>query len=146
MGLGTELAGWMRSRPTLAVMLDVDGNKVPRIHPRRLPQSAGKAPRAIVYHKISDVSEQSLAGVVRLSRAIMQFDCYGRTPDEADNLREQLKKQLDAFFQGNMGNVRIAGLEHDGDRDDSDEPMDGSDSARFIAQCDYRIMYHRETE
>lgn len=145
MGLGTELAGWMRSKAILVAMLDRDALGAPRIHPRRLPQSAGVNPRAIVYHKISDVSESSMQGVVKLSNAVMQFDCYGRTPDEADNLREMLKKQLDALFRGQVGNLFVSGVEHQGDIDTDDEPGDGSDQARFIAQCDYRIAYQRPT-
>lgn len=145
MGIGKEIAGWLRGRPTLAAMLDADEKQAPRIHPRILPQSAGREPRAIVYHLISDVSESSLAGVVKASNAILQFDCYGRTPDEADRLRDTLKKQLDTIVYGAVGNYWVHGIDHDGDRDVSDEPMDASETWRFICQCDYRVMYCRPT-
>lgn len=145
MGIGKEMAGWLRSRATLVAMLDADAAKAPRIHPRRLPQSAGPNPKAIVYHTISDVSEQSMQGVVKMSNAVMQFDCYGRTPDEADTLRDMLKKQLDALFRGSVGTLFVSGLEHEGDRDAEDDASDGSDQARFISQCDYRIAYQRPT-
>lgn len=145
MGLGKELAGWMRSKPALVAMLDKDSGGTPRIHPRRLPQKAGQSPRAIVYHKISDLTETHMAGVVSVSHAIMQFDCYGRSPDEADDLRETLKKQLDALGRGQVGNVFVAGLEHAGDRDGDDDPIDGGDAARFIAMVDYRFSYQRPT-
>lgn len=145
MSIGKELAGWLRDRATLTAMLDKDAKGAPRIHPRRLPQTAGPDTRAIVYHLISDVSEGSLPGVVRMSNAILQFDCYGKTPDLADRLRDMLKKQLDTIVQGQVGNLSVAGIEHDGDRDSDDEPNDGSDQARFVSQCDYRVMYRRPT-
>lgn len=145
MGIGKELAGWLRSRSGLTALIDVDAKGAPRIHPARLPQSAGQSPRAIVYHLVSDVSETSLNGVVMMSHAIVQFDCYGGTPSESDILREGLKKQLDAMMRGQVGNVFVSGIVHEGDRDDIDEPIDGSDVARFIGQCDYRFSYQRPT-
>jgi hypothetical protein len=146
MGIGKDIAGWLRSRDTLAVMLDKDDKGAPQIYPRRLPQEAGTRPRAIVYHKISDVSEGSLSGVVRMSNARFQFDCYGRSPDESDAIRDKVKKEFDAFFRGNMGTLRVYGVEHGGDNDDTDEPIDGSDVPRCIAMCDYMITYQRPTE
>lgn len=145
MSIGKELAGWLRGRDTLTVMLDKDSKGAPRIHPRRLPQTAGEITKAIVYHKISDVSEGSLPGVVSMSNAILQFDCYGPTPDKADQLRDKLKKHLDSIVQGQVGNLSVASIEHDGDRDADDSPNDGSDQARFVSQCDYRVMYRRPT-
>lgn len=149
MGLGTQMAGWLRGRATLVAMLDKDrdGKGAPRIHPRRLPQTAKPqgeetSVRAIVYHKISDVSEGSLSGVVSPSSAIMQFDCYGSTPDKADQLRDMLKSHLNSIVYGDLGTIRVLGIEHDGDRDMDDEPEDGSDNARYVSQCDYRVMYH----
>lgn len=149
MGLGKEMAGWLRGRATLVAMLDRDNNGkgAPRIHPRRLPQTAKPqgdetSVKAIVYHKISDVSEGSLEGVVSTSNAIMQFDCYGSTPDQADQLRDMLKSHLNSVVYGNLGTIRLLGMEHDGDRDAVDEPINASDDARFISQVDYRVMYH----
>lgn len=148
MNIGKELAGWLRSRATLVAMLDKDAKQAPRIHPRRLPQTAKPqgeetSVRAIIYHKISDISQGSLSGVASPSEALLQFDCYGSTPDKADTLREMLKSHLDSVVSGSIGNTRLLFLIHEGDRDEHDDPQDGTDIARFVSQCDYRVMYQR---
>lgn len=147
-----DLVAWLRTQDTLTVLLDKDKAGVPRIHPQRLPQSAGSAPRAIVYHLVSDVSEtaaggagSSVAGVVSVSHAVIQFDCYGPDPITAKRIRHKLKARLDAFQRGLMNAANVCAVVHQGDRQDLDEPQDGSDSARFIRMCDYRISYQRAT-
>lgn len=151
MSLGKELEGWLRGRATLVAMLDVDAAKQPRIHAVRLSQHAAPPPgkatvRAIIYHKISDQTESGLGDVVKWARAIMQFDCYGNSPDEADRLREMLKTHLDTLIIGGpVGSLRIEGMDHEGDRDLTEEPEDGSDKARFVYSCDYTVTYQRPT-
>lgn len=144
--LGTELAGWLRSRPTLAAMVDKDEAGAPRIHASVLPTSAGQTPRAIVYHLISDVSEGHVQGATTVSQALMQFDCYGKTPQLAARLRQRLKVELDTKTRGQIGNLWACAIVHDGDRDETETPIDGSEQHRFIRQSDYRISYQRATE
>lgn len=148
--IGTELQTWLLGQETLVAMLDKDTNKVPRIHPAVLPQSAGKTPTAIVYHLISDTGEIAAGGSggqtatrVSVCHAILQFDCYGPTPKLAARLRTKLKDVLDGKQRGIVGQVFATAIVWDGDRDETDQPMDGSEAYRFVRQCDYRISYQR---
>lgn len=137
----TELAGWLRSRAVLATLLDKDKAGIPRIHPRRLPQAAGTSPKAIVFHVISDVSENYLGGGVDVSHAIVQFDCYGPNPAYSTQIRKLLNKELVDHFRGLIGSMAARGIIHEGNRNDTDEPEDASDAARFISHSEFRISY-----
>lgn len=142
--IGTELRGWLIQQADLTVMLDKDGS-APRIHPSVLPQSAGQEGKAIVYHLISDVSEGTAGLRTTVSHAILQFDCYGPTPLLANRIRTKLKQLLDNKQRGTIGNLFACAIIHEGDRDETDTAVDGSDDHRFIRQCDYRISYQLPT-
>lgn len=126
---------------SVTVQLAKDAKGIPRIHPSMLPQKA--LVPAIVYHKISGSSAETLAGGAGAAQTRLQFDCYGNTEDEADNLRKAVRRTLQGF-RGVAGSHRIFGTSHDGERDEYDDPIDGSGLGRFIAQIDFRID-HNET-
>ncbi len=78
-----------------------------RLHPEVLPQSPTLP--AVVYQMLPAVADYSHDGDSGLDQVRVQFKCWSKTPTEAANLRDILRRALSGY-SGAMGTETVPGV------------------------------------
>ena len=111
-----------------------------------LARSKAGMPR-IVFTQISGVPARHLLAVSGLKQTMFQIDCWGSTPDEADELADAVRDALDQY-QGTLGHgmytASTVTVFIDGPRNEFRPPTDGGRVTKFRALLEATIWY-RET-
>jgi hypothetical protein len=98
----------------------------------------------IVFRQIIGVPTRHLAAVSGLKRTVFQIDCWGSTPEQADEVADVVRDALD-HYQGTLGHGKYtatgATVFIDGPRDDFVPPTDGGRPEKFRALLEATIWY-----
>jgi hypothetical protein len=111
-----------------------------------LARSKARMPR-IVFTQISGEPARHLSAPSGLKQTMFQIDCWGSTPDEADNLADAVRSALDQY-QGVLGHGKHTAtgvtVFISGPRDDFAPPADGGRVKKFRALLE-AVIWYRET-
>lgn len=111
-----------------------------RVYPYALPQ--GEEIPAIDMRSIgSPLEAQALVGIPNTRKSQVTLDCYGETPEEADDVAMAVL----AFLPGYRGVVRgvtVLGIVTEGEIDNDVDGADpGSDKFRYVSSIDFEIVW-----
>lgn len=120
----------------------VSGLVATRMYSDVLPQSATMP--AITYSMITETPYEHLAGIVSVSQATIQVDCFGATRSSANALADAVRLQLEKY-RGVVGTQQILEINHTSARDGYDRAESGTDQLRFIRSLDFDIHYRTTT-
>lgn len=109
-----------------------------RVYPGFQPQ--GVTLPAVVLDTISDSPEHTTDGHCSLTVARLQVQCWGKTPDSAQAVAEQVRLAVDGY-RGTWGSTTInQAFKLDGE--DGEEPAaDNEPRRRFSHTVDYEVAY-----
>lgn len=138
--LGTGLCAFLAAAPAVRALAYSESSQGLRLGPTTLPQ--GETLPAIVYHEISADSDQTLDGRTGIANTRIQFDCYGKTAIEAQQLRLAVELALQGY-RGPAGDEQILSVTIGSRRSDVQPRNDGTDEVDHIRQVDFLIT-HRE--
>lgn len=111
-----------------------------RCYPDGPPQGATLP--CLAYTVVDTVNEEDLEGSAGLAHSRVQIDAYAATRKAANALANAVQFAPLQGFRGNMGTLRVAGVSLvAGPRYGRDEPVDGSDTWRYLASQDFRISH-----
>jgi hypothetical protein len=94
-----------------------------KLYPDELPQGI-KIP-AVIYSKVSDVKEHTLAGQNRLERPMLQFTAFAGTKPVARTIKNQLKTAL-SDFQGTLSSLEIQYIRLENELSSLEKSSDGA--------------------
>lgn len=107
-----------------------------------LPQNAIMP--AITYTLIAEAPYEHLGGIVDLSRATIQVDCFGATRPSANALANYVRLALEKY-RGTVSGQFINEINYTGQRDGFDRSEAGTDQRRFIRSLDFDVHYRTTT-
>jgi len=107
-----------------------------------LPQNA--AMPALTYSLIVESPNEHLGGIVDLSRATIQVDCFGITRSSANALADAVRIAIE-MYRGTVGTQFINEINYTGARDGYDRSEAGTDQRRFIRSLDFDVNYRTTT-
>lgn len=109
-----------------------------RIYPLHLPRNSTYP--AITHNVISNRHYHYLGGVANLATVRIQIDCWGESMSSVEAVSEAVKTALDAYI-GNMGDVAIAFVRFDSERNMSEAPKDESEQWLYRVSQDYFVKH-----
>ena len=84
----------------------------------------------IVFQRTSEIPEYTLEGEADCGSSMFQIECWGKDPDEVEQLDRAVRKaleSLDAFRESAS--------------DDSQQAAEGSDAHDYVTRMDYEILH-----
>ena len=135
MSIRNDFRTYLLTKTAITTLVGADD---PRIYPGFVPQ--GVALPHVVLNTISDVPDHDCDGANTWAVARIQVDAYGRTPDEADAVIEQIRLACDGKT-GTMGGSTVHWCFKE-DGDDTPEPAPANEvRRRHRTRNDYRLAY-----
>ena len=121
----------------------VSGLVSTRMYSDVLPQSVTLP--AITYNLPDTIPNEHLAGIVDMSRARIQIDCYATTRTVANSLADAVRLQLETY-RGTVGSQFINNITMPtGESYRFDVPEAGTDRRRYITSQDFFVFYRTTT-
>jgi len=134
MELEEALTLYLLGYPGLAALID------DKLYPDELPQRI-KLP-AVIYSKISDVKDHTLAGQNRLERPMFQFTAFASTKTAARAIANQLKAAL-CDFQGMMSGLEVQYIKLENEFSSLERTSDGTLKI-YTEILEFEINYVKE--
>ena len=107
------------------------------IYPTRAPQ--GTRGNVSILRTVSSDRNYSLTNEVDQAEFILQVDCYGKTPFEAEDLFQQVRNRLSGY-RGTAGDGQIQGTRIVNELQFAEEPADASDQWIHRYTADFALF------
>ena len=113
-----------------------------RIYPMVIPQNA--AMPCVTYQQISGVPQHTSDGPFGTRQASFQIDCWSKTPKQAHDIAEVIRKLLDGYQDTSNGTyIQAAFMTDEGDTINT---VAGADElTRFGKRLDFEIWFCEST-
>ena len=112
-----------------------------RLYPSTAPPGA-PLPR-ITFQRISEASERHQTAAAGLAISRVQFDCWGRSTVEVEDVAEQLRQALETY-RGDMGGLTVRYAMIESTIDQYEPPEDAGERGIHRVTSDYAI-WHEQT-
>lgn len=116
----------------------VVGTNPKRIFPETIPQAAVMP--AICLREIDDTPSSGLNAMSGHGLARVEIGCAAATPKAARALRAIVRAVLDKY-RGTSANFQIRDCVPTSQTTDAEQPIDGSQEWRYVANVEYEIGY-----
>jgi len=123
---------------------DVSAVVSSRIHADVLPQRCVFP--AIAYEIIDTTPNEHLNGIVDLSRARIQIDCYAKTRADANSLADKVRLAIEKKTAGTYSSQYIVEINLvSGEQFFVEQPKEGTDKRVFGTSQDFYVHYRTTT-
>ena len=131
-------------RSMLVADTNVSGVVSSRIHADVLPQRCVFP--AIAYEIIDTTPNEHLSGIVDLSRARIQIDCYAKTRADANSLADKVRLAIEKKTAGTYSSQYIVEINLvSGEQFFVEQPKEGTDKRVFGTSQDFYVHYRTTT-
>lgn len=111
-----------------------------RMYPDAMKKSATMP--AVIYYVISSTHDHKMSDVAGMIHSRIEFDCYGMTRLEANEVADAIKSCGITGYRGTTQGNFINGVEIDsGDQYLNEAPTDGNQEHRYVTTFDLLVHY-----